>query len=274
MISHNKAEGSGVPLAEMEASTMQINGIQGGNAGAGQMKAAQITDSVSKNIRNQIVNVQKQMQELSSNKEMSAEDKMKKRQEYQQQIFELQNQLRQHEIELRREAQEESSVSMEDMLGGDRQQEAVEADGVSTSFSDAGMQAMVLADSALSQAKAQGSVATSLKGRAGVLKSEIKLDAGRGASVEMKQKELAAVEQRALQASSSQVSLLGNAVNALKEASDESTGKSSENRAEKMREESVSQTEDMSQNVEEMASVELDSGMSMAEKYNPVNILL
>lgn len=269
MISHNKAEGSGVPLAEMEASTMQINGIQGGNAGAGQMKAAQTTDSVSKNIRNQIINVQKQMQELSSNKEMSAEDKMKKRQEYQQQIFELQNQLRQHEIELRREAQEESSVSNGGYAWG-RQ----EADGVSTSFSDAGMQAMILADSALSQAKVQGSVATSLKGRAGVLKSEIKLDAGRGASVEMKQKELAAVEQRAMQASASQVSILNHAVNTMKEASDEGTGKSSENRAEEMREESVSQTEDMSQNVEEMASVELDSGMSMAEKYNPVNILL
>ena len=47
---------------------MQINGIQGQNAGAGQAKAAQAADSVSKNIRNQITALQNQMQELSANK--------------------------------------------------------------------------------------------------------------------------------------------------------------------------------------------------------------
>lgn len=58
---------------------MQINGIRGGNAGTGQVTASQTADSVSKNLRNQIINLQKQMQELSSNKDMSVEDKMKKR---------------------------------------------------------------------------------------------------------------------------------------------------------------------------------------------------
>ena len=96
---------------------MQINGIQGQNAGAGQAKAAQAADSVSKNIRNQITALQNQMQELSANKEMGVEEKMKKRQELKQQIMELQNQLRQHEIEKRQEAKQESNVSMEDMLG-------------------------------------------------------------------------------------------------------------------------------------------------------------
>ena len=75
---------------------MQINGIQGQNAGAGQAKAAQAADSVSKNIRNQITALQNQMQELSANKEMGVEEKMKKRQELKQQIMELQNQLRQN----------------------------------------------------------------------------------------------------------------------------------------------------------------------------------
>lgn len=36
------------------------------------------TDSVSKNIQNQIANAQKQLQEISANKEMTVEEKMKK----------------------------------------------------------------------------------------------------------------------------------------------------------------------------------------------------
>ena len=50
------------------------------------------TDSVSKNIQNQIANAQKELQELSSNKEMSIEEKMNRRQEIQQQITDLNNQ--------------------------------------------------------------------------------------------------------------------------------------------------------------------------------------
>ena len=71
---------------------MAINGINGTNAGVGAMKMTQATDSVSKNIQNQIANAQKQLQELSSNKDMSLEEKMKKRQEIQQQITDLNNQ--------------------------------------------------------------------------------------------------------------------------------------------------------------------------------------
>ena len=42
---------------------------------------AQANDSVSKNIQNQIANAQQKLQDLSSNEELSLEDKMKKRQE-------------------------------------------------------------------------------------------------------------------------------------------------------------------------------------------------
>lgn len=255
---------------------MQISGIQGGNAGTGQVRAAQTTDSVSKGIQNQIANLQKQMQELSSNKEMSTEEKMKKRQEFQQQIFELQNQLRQHEIELRREAQQESGASMEEMLGGGRQEKAEEEDGVNTSFSDAGMQAMILADSAVGQAKTQGSVAKSLKGRAGILKTEIELDGARGAGTEMKQSELAAITQRAMQASASQIKSLGGAVKVMKEAAKEETEQASANQTsqvEEVNEGSSSQTGNLPQNAVETVAGQ-DSEQSMAEKYNPVNILL
>ena len=81
---------------------MRINGLNGVNTQTGGMNMMQTNDSVSKNIQNQIANAQKQLQEISSNKEMSIEEKLKKRQEIQQQISDLNNQLRQHQIEQRK----------------------------------------------------------------------------------------------------------------------------------------------------------------------------
>ena len=63
---------------------MRINGFSGTNMQSGTMGMAQGNDSVSKNIQNQIANAQQKLQDLSSNEEMSLEDKMKKRQEIQQ----------------------------------------------------------------------------------------------------------------------------------------------------------------------------------------------
>ena len=77
---------------------MKINGLNGTNSQVGGMNMMNVTDSVSKNIQNQISNAQKQLQDISANKDMSIEEKMKKRQEIQQQINDLNNQLRQHQI--------------------------------------------------------------------------------------------------------------------------------------------------------------------------------
>ncbi|MDE6221380.1 MAG: FlxA-like family protein, partial [Lachnospiraceae bacterium] len=63
------------------------------------------SDSVSKGIQDQIANAQKQLQELGANKDMTPEEKMKKRQEIQQEINNLNQQLRQHQIEKRKEQQ-------------------------------------------------------------------------------------------------------------------------------------------------------------------------
>ncbi len=60
-------------------------------------------DSFSKNIQNKISQVQKEMQEISSKEELTPEEKMKKRQEIQQEITNLNQQLRQHEMEMRKE---------------------------------------------------------------------------------------------------------------------------------------------------------------------------
>ena len=54
---------------------MTINGINGTNTQMRQMGMNQATDSYIQNIQNQIANVQKQLQELSSNKDMTQEEK-------------------------------------------------------------------------------------------------------------------------------------------------------------------------------------------------------
>lgn len=91
---------------------MKINGFNGTNTQTGAMGMAQANDSVSKNIQNQIANAQQKLQDLSSNEELSLEDKMKKRQVIQQEITNLNQQLRQHQIEQRKEQQSKNHLWM------------------------------------------------------------------------------------------------------------------------------------------------------------------
>ena len=171
--------------------------------------------ATSKNLQSQIANAQKQMQELSSNKEMSPEAKMEKRKEIQEQINELQNQLRQHQLEQRKDNLQKSASSMEDMLGGSRQNSQPLAGG--TGLSGGSMQAILSADSAMSQVKAQGAARSQMKGKAEVLKAEIKQDGARGANVEKKQEQLAEIEARAQKLENVIVELSGDGLAAFKE---------------------------------------------------------
>ena len=186
---------------------MTINGINGANAQMGQMEMNPATDAYSRNIQNQIAKAQKQLQELSSNEDMTSEEKMKKRQELQQQISDLNMQLRQHRMEQRRAAQ--------------NRPEKQRAEGKSTGLSQESMTAMISADSTIKQAKVQGSVATGMKGKVGVLESEIKLDKVRGFDTRAKEEELAEVEQKAQTATASQLSALADASKAMEEAAQE-----------------------------------------------------
>ena len=199
---------------------MNVNGINGNSTGvqAFQMKMNQSTDAVSKNLQNQIANAQKQMQELGENKEMSLEEKMKKRQEIQQQISDLQNQLRQHQIEQRKENQQKSGSSMDDMLGGNRQ--AAKAKKGGTGMSSASMQAIISADSSMHQVKVQGAVKSEMEGKAGVLESEIKLDEARGGDTTKKREELAEVEAKAQDITALQMEILSETEKDLKEAAE------------------------------------------------------
>lgn len=114
---------------------MTINGINGANTQIGQMGMNQATDSYSRNIQNQIADAQKQLQELSSNKDMTQEEKMTKRQELQQQISDLNVQLRQYQMEQRREKQQKQS-SFDDLIGGNQKTGAADT-GVIISLSTA-----------------------------------------------------------------------------------------------------------------------------------------
>lgn len=195
---------------------MIISGMNGVNKNSQSMYGiGQATDSYSRNIQNQIANAQKALQDLSSNEEMTLEEKMKKRQEIQQEIANLNQQLRQHQIEQRKEQRAKGS-SMEDMLGGSRK--SVKTGNNGNGLSQASMQAMISADSSMKQAKVQGSMAMQMEGRAGVLESEIKLDKGRGASTEKKEEELADLQAKAQAATAAQASTLADAGKVVEEA--------------------------------------------------------
>ena len=122
------------------------NSIQGYQGGGMQM------DATSKSIQKQIANAQKQLQELSSNDKMPLEEKMKKRQEIQQEISRLQQQLMQHQIEQRKQQAQKADLTMQ-------QNQKPKLQEKRNGFSQPGMQAMLSADFSIKQAKVQGNVA-------------------------------------------------------------------------------------------------------------------
>ena len=97
---------------------MAINSINGANTQMMQMGMNHAMDFYSRNIQNQIADAKKQLQELSSNKDLTQEEKMAKRQEIQQQISDLNMQLRQHQMEAKRQTQQKNGNSFDDMIGG------------------------------------------------------------------------------------------------------------------------------------------------------------
>lgn len=206
-------------IGSVKGAGMQPNPAAMGAGAGGQ------TDGISKDLRNQIENLKKQMQELSANREMPVEVKMKKRQELQKQISELEMQLRQREMEVRREEMQKKKAdngpSMEEMTGGKPQ--AKKGGKKSAGLSAGSMEAMISADTSMKQADVHGSAARKMDGKAGVLEAEIKLDRGRGGSsnVEAKEEQLADVKAAAQQAEASQMQSLAQAGEKIKEAGED-----------------------------------------------------
>lgn len=241
-----------------------VNGVAQ-TAGAGLNRRM---DSVSKGIQNQISNAQERLQSISEDKDMSLEEKMKKRQEIQQEINNLNQQLRQHQIAKRKE-QQAGGLSMEDMTGGSRKSATARAGSQARGLSQAGMQALISADSSLKQARAQGSVATEMEGRARILKSEIKLDRG---NTEDKEAALAEIEQKALDAATSQMNTLADAGKAVKEAGKEEQQNGMDNKV-RGTEEDKERTDKNAQDGQEDEDF-MAEAVSQRDTYIPVNVLL
>lgn len=205
---------------------MTIGGIGGNtNAGASLIHMGNPSmDAYSKSLQKQIADAQKQLQELSQNDEMDAETKMKKRQEIQKQINDLNMQLRQHQMEERKKAQQEKQ----------KQNQPKKSEEDAAGLSKKSMEAMISADNLLKQAKIQGGTAKQLQNGADIKRAQIKRDGGSSkrtsndnAAVSSKWDDVESMEQHAKTAAISQASSLADAQNKLEEANAEDSANTS-----------------------------------------------
>lgn len=176
-------------------------------------------DSYSKNIQNQIANKQKELQNLAKAEDMSVEEKLKKKQEIEKEIADLTLQLRQHQIEQRNKQQQQKNSSKDDSLAASKSKQTAQKEG--TGISQASMKAIISAGSSMKQAQVQGSAATKLNGRAGVLEAEIKQDKAREVNTERKEAELSDIQDKIQTTVSSQMSTLSDAIETINEAASE-----------------------------------------------------
>ena len=183
---------------------MNINGI-GGGAQSAPAGTGQAMDARSKNIRKQIEEAQKKLQEISSSGEISPEEKMKKRQEIQKQISDLRMQLQKHQAEVRRQQQAEKRAAENQSKAGQKRE------GEEAGVSAAGMQAVISADNSMKQARVQSGVAVKMEGRAGVLEAEIRQDGRNGGNTQAKEAELSETKEKAAAAKASGIETLQEA---------------------------------------------------------------
>ncbi len=178
-------------------------------------------DSQSRSIQKQIADKQKELQELSSEEGLTLEEKMKKRQEINQEINELNLQLRQHQMEVSRQARQKKENTMDEMLGsvGERQNKTDKNNG--TGMSGSSMQAIISADTSMDQVLVQDSVKTGLEGRIQVLKAEINQDGGTGVSSEKKEAELTVLQDKAADVEKEQMGALSDVQEGLHRAEEE-----------------------------------------------------
>lgn len=162
---------------------MQITGVQSSNNYQKPIKNNQ-EDSVIKNAQKQIEALRKELQTLSENEDMEPKIKAEKKQELQKQINELNTQIRQREIELRKEKQTANQPSETNP----RQAKNEESNGAGFTKSVTG--GLISVSNALNSAKDLNGLNKRLTGRAGELNAEIKADLARGADTLAKEKEL------------------------------------------------------------------------------------
>lgn len=193
---------------------MMVQGISPAG-GAGIFMPAAV-DSESKALQKQIEEKQKELKELSSKENIPLEEKVKQKQQLQQEITQLEAQLRMHQQEVKQQKGQENSKQDLIASGGDKQSLAASMSLSSEGTAMAGMESLLSAHSSLKQAKVQQGVSKDLQANARVLESEIKQDKNLGASVEKKEEQLEDLSQRSSDA-------MGYAAAALNQANEAAT---------------------------------------------------
>ena len=265
---------------------MKINGTSGAGitAGAINMDAGigGQTDPMVRDLQRQIEDLKNRMKELSSNAEMPPEIKSKKRQELQKQISDLEIQLRQRQMEVKREEamkKHQKNYSMDEMLGTKHQ--AGKSDKQSAGLSTSSMEAMISADMSMKQAEIHGSTARKMEGKVGVLEAEIKQDSAMGAAPVGKEEALAGAQAKANEATAAQMGSLAQANKAVKKAAEadqnQSTDKTEADQNKGAAKEDDEKEEYVSGTAEDERENTFDTeqlGVPFSRGYQPVDIKL
>lgn len=190
----------------MKVQAEAAEGMKSQSIGAVNMKTA---DSYSRDLQTQITALQGQLQGVSGDQELSQEEKVEKRQEITAKIFELKQQLRQHQKEEKESADKEGQkiVGQPAVTGTSSEEE----EGSQAGLSETAVQAMVAADSAVTASRSAGDLISRTEGRLSVVEGELEQDAQRSRNVKGKRAEKEELERRLEQIYERQTQHIGEA---------------------------------------------------------------
>lgn len=198
---------------------MSISGVSASkNVSAERMIKQEPVDAISKSIENEISDVQRQRQQVSK-QDLSADEKMKKRRELQQEISRLNNQLRQRQAENRRKQNKEKAAKEQDAENvktddekkaqntASKSDETKETERKAVEMQDAkkekvNEQTVVSAEDAISRSRLQNKVVSGIRNDIKILEGEIRQDKARGENVDDKKEQLEKNQNRLYRASS------------------------------------------------------------------------
>lgn len=143
-------------------------------------------DSIKEGLQNQILNIQKQISSIFENKTLSEEQKKVMQKELKEKIDELNKQMMERELEIRKQQEEKQEEKVKEQLkidnsNGSNQDEMIDLFRVTND---------------LSKVKQQRATSVKIKGNTRILESEIKLDESRGLDVSKKRKQLSEMKKR------------------------------------------------------------------------------
>ena len=249
---------------------MRISGLETKNLTNQTNSALQQLDSFSKKIQEQIMKAQERLRNLSSNEEMSIDEKLKKRQEIQKQITDLNNQLRQYQFEQERKKQQEKRLAKEQSnkvkkeIIGSKEKE----------LSQESMNTLISADSAVGQIKIQENIKKRMKTKANSLQTEISLEESRAvkglsANVEKKKEELQEIEQKEIKVSRAMRETIGKVNDLLESSNKNAMDENFDGDVGQKREEEQEKAIDLGKKSEQK---DLDKTSKVSEKLNRKSI--